>query len=78
MPGLFDALETDAIARQERQAIADSVKQPVRYLVMSPFHDPFNGGSAVYADVFKIAHENPGTSRCLFPRRARRAGRSSL
>jgi cyclase len=55
---VFDALDTDAIARAERQAIADTIKQPVRYLVSSPFHDPFNGGSAVYADVFKIAHEN--------------------
>jgi cyclase len=55
---VFDALEFEAVARAERQAIADVVKQPVRYLVMSPFHDPFNGGSAVYADVFKIAHEN--------------------
>jgi len=55
---VFDALDSDALARSERQAIADAVKQPVRYLVMSPFHDPFNGGSAVYADVFKIAHEN--------------------
>jgi cyclase len=55
---VFDALDTDAIARAERQAIADAVKQPIRYLVSSPFHDPFNGGSAVYADVFKIAHEN--------------------
>jgi glyoxylase-like metal-dependent hydrolase (beta-lactamase superfamily II) len=55
---VFDALDTDAIARGARQAITDAVKQPVRYLVMSPFHDPFNGGSAVYADVFKIAHEN--------------------
>jgi len=55
---VFDALDTDAIARGERQAIADTIKQPVRYLVSSPFHDPFNGGSAVYADVFKIAHEN--------------------
>jgi cyclase len=55
---VFDALDTDAIARAERQAIADVIKQPVRYLVSSPFHDPFNGGSAVYADVFKIAHEN--------------------
>ena len=53
---VFDALDTDAIARAERQAIADAIKQPVRYLVSSPFHDPFNGGSAVYADVFKIAH----------------------
>jgi len=55
---VFDALDTEAIARAERQAIADAVKQPIRYLVSSPFHDPFNGGSAVYADVFKIAHEN--------------------
>jgi len=55
---VFDALDTDAVARAERQAIAATITQPVRYLVMSPFHDPFNGGSAVYADVFKIAHEN--------------------
>ena len=55
---VFDALETDAFARAARQAIADTVKQPVRYVVMSPFHDPFNGGIAVYADVMKIAHEN--------------------
>ena len=55
---VFDALDSEVIARAERQAIADTIKQPVRYLVSSPFHDPFNGGSAVYADVFKIAHEN--------------------
>jgi glyoxylase-like metal-dependent hydrolase (beta-lactamase superfamily II) len=55
---VFDALEFEAVARAERQAIASTIKQPVRYLVMSPFHDPFNGGSAVYADAFKIAHEN--------------------
>jgi len=55
---VFDALDTDAIARAERQAIANVIKQPVRYLVSSPFHDPFNGGSAVYADVIKVAHEN--------------------
>jgi glyoxylase-like metal-dependent hydrolase (beta-lactamase superfamily II) len=55
---VFDALDTDAIARAERQAIAETIKQPIRYLVSSPFHDPFNGGSAVYADVLKVAHEN--------------------
>jgi glyoxylase-like metal-dependent hydrolase (beta-lactamase superfamily II) len=55
---VFDALDTDTIARAERQAIAEVIKQPVRYLVSSPFHDPFNGGSAVYADIFKVAHEN--------------------
>ena len=55
---VFDALDSDALARSERQAIAGVTQQPIRYLVSSPFHDPFNGGSAVYADVFKIGHEN--------------------
>src|SRR5690349_9132692 len=48
---VFDALGTNAVARAERQAIADVIKQPVRYLVSSPFHDPFSGGNGVYADV---------------------------
>jgi len=55
---VFDALDSDALARSERQAIAGVTTQPIRYLVSSPFHDPFNGGSAVYADVIKIGHEN--------------------
>jgi glyoxylase-like metal-dependent hydrolase (beta-lactamase superfamily II) len=55
---VFDAMDSEALARSERQAIAGVTQQPIRYLVSSPFHDPFNGGSAVYADVFKIAHEN--------------------
>src|SRR5258705_7576776 len=55
---VFDALDSEALARSERQAIAGVTQQPIRYLVSSVFHDPFNGGSAVYADVFKIAHEN--------------------
>ena len=55
---VFDALETEATARAERQAIAGITTQPIRYLVSSPFHDPFSGGTAVYADVFKIGHDN--------------------
>jgi cyclase len=55
---VFDALNSEAIARAERQAIADVVKQPIRYLVSSPFHDPFSKGNLAYADVFKIGHEN--------------------
>ena len=54
---VFDALESEAIARAERQAIADVVKQPVRYLVSSVFHDPFSKGNIAYADAFKIGHE---------------------
>jgi cyclase len=55
---VFDALETEAIARAERESISNIIKQPVRYLVSSPFHDPFSKGNLAYADVFKIGHEN--------------------
>src|SRR5262245_16923352 len=55
---VFDALETEAIARAERESISNIIKLPVRYLVSSPFHDPFNKGNLAYADVFKIGHEN--------------------
>jgi len=54
---VFDALDSEAIARAERQAIADVVKQPVRYLVSSVFHDPYSKGNIAYADVFRIGHE---------------------
>src|SRR5436309_15441716 len=55
---VFDALESEAIARGEREAIAGTIKQPIRYLVSSPFHDPFSKGNLAYGDVFKIGHEN--------------------
>jgi len=55
---VFDALESEAIARGEREAIAGTIKQPIRYLVSSPFHDPFSKGNLAYADVCKIGHEN--------------------
>ena len=55
---VFDALESEAVARAERESIANAIKQPIRYLVSSPFHDPFSKGNLAYADVFKIGHEN--------------------
>src|SRR5262245_2790444 len=55
---VFDALDSEAIAREERKSIAAIIKQLVRYLVSSPFHDPFSKGNLAYADVFKIGHEN--------------------
>jgi cyclase len=54
---VFDALDSETIARAERQAIAGVVKEPIRYLVSSVFHDPFSKGNIAYADVFKIGHE---------------------
>src|ERR1700704_2525401 len=53
-----DALDSEAIARAERESISGTTKQPVRYLVSSSFHDPFSKGNLAYADVFKIGHEN--------------------
>src|SRR5438034_10901533 len=55
---VFDALDSEALARSEREAIAGVIKQPIRYLVSSTFHDPFSKGNLAYADVFKIGHEN--------------------
>jgi cyclase len=54
---VFDALDSEMAARAEREAIASVIKQPIRYLVSSPFHDPFSKGNLAYADVFKIGHE---------------------
>jgi len=55
---VFDALDSEAIAGAQRESIASVIKQPVRYLVSSPFHDPFSKGNPAYGDVFKIGHEN--------------------
>jgi cyclase len=55
---VVDALDSEAIARAERESISATVKQPVRYLVSSSFHDPYSKGNLAYADVLKIGHEN--------------------
>ena len=55
---VIDALGSEAIARQVRQAISRVTSKPVRFLISCTFHNPFTGGNAVYADVFKIGHEH--------------------
>ena len=55
---VIDALGSEAVARAERESIASAIKQPVRYLVSSPFHDQFSKGNLAYGDVFRIGHEN--------------------
>src|SRR3954454_15028878 len=54
---VFDALDSETVARAEREAIANTVRQPVRFLVSSPYHNPFSKGNVAYADVWKIGHE---------------------
>jgi len=55
---VVDALGSDAVARAERESIATVIKQPIRYLLSSPFHDQFSKGNLAYGDVLKIGHEN--------------------
>ena len=55
---VVDALGSEAAGRAERESISSVIKQPVRYLVSSSFHDPYSKGNAAYANVFKIGHDN--------------------
>jgi glyoxylase-like metal-dependent hydrolase (beta-lactamase superfamily II) len=55
---VLDALSSDGIARQEREAIAKAIKQPVRFLISSTFHNNYTWGNVAYQDVIKIGHEN--------------------
>jgi glyoxylase-like metal-dependent hydrolase (beta-lactamase superfamily II) len=55
---VLDALSSEAIARQEREAIAREIQRPVRFLVSSTFHNNYTWGNVTYQDVIKIGHEN--------------------
>ena len=55
---VLDALSSEGIARQEREAIASVIKQPIRFLVSSTFHNNYTWGNVAYRDVIKIGHEN--------------------
>jgi glyoxylase-like metal-dependent hydrolase (beta-lactamase superfamily II) len=54
---VLDALSSDAIARNQRDAIAATIRQPVRVLVSSTFHNQYSKGNTAYSDVLKIGHE---------------------
>src|SRR5436309_9277485 len=55
---VLDALNSEAVARAQREAIANTIRQPVRVLVSSTFHDNYSKGNIAYADVLKIGHED--------------------
>ena len=55
---VLDALNSEPVARAERDAIANTIRQPVRLLVSSTFHNNYSKGNLAYADVWKIGHEN--------------------
>src|SRR5882672_10149501 len=55
---VLDALNTEAVARAQRDAMASAIRQPVRVLVSSTFHNNYSKGNVAYADVLKIGHEH--------------------
>jgi len=55
---VLDALNTEAVARAQREAMAATIRQPVRILVSSTFHNNYSKGNIAYADVLKIGHEH--------------------
>lgn len=55
---VVDALGSEAIAGEVRKAIARQTPKPVRFLISCTFHNPFTGGTGVYADVTRISHES--------------------
>jgi glyoxylase-like metal-dependent hydrolase (beta-lactamase superfamily II) len=55
---VLDALDSEAAGKAEREAIANTIRQPVRVLVSSTFHNNYSKGNIAFADVWKIGHEN--------------------
>ena len=55
---VIDTLGSEAVGRAQRESITSVIKQPVRYLVNSSFHDQYSKGNLAYPDTFKIGHEN--------------------
>jgi glyoxylase-like metal-dependent hydrolase (beta-lactamase superfamily II) len=55
---VVDALGDEATAKHEREQISSIVRQPVRYLISSTFHDNYTLGNVAYQDAIRIGHEN--------------------
>ena len=53
---VLDAFSSEAIARQEREAIASVIKQPVRFLVSSTFHNNYSWGNVAYHDFITVGN----------------------
>lgn len=55
---VIDSLSNEAMAKHERQLIASTIRQPVRYLISATFHGNYANGNVAYQDVIRIGHEN--------------------
>jgi cyclase len=54
---VLDALNSEAVARAQREAMASAIPQPVRVLVSSTFHNNYSKGNVAYPNTLKIGHE---------------------
>ena len=66
---VLDALSSEAIARAQREAMTSTIREPVRILVSSTFHNNYSKGNVAYADVLKIGHEHYRTDLLELMRR---------
>jgi glyoxylase-like metal-dependent hydrolase (beta-lactamase superfamily II) len=71
---VLDALNSEAVARAQREAMERTIHQPVRVLVSSTFHDNYSKGNVAYADVLKIGHENYRTDLLALMQRQKVSG----
>jgi glyoxylase-like metal-dependent hydrolase (beta-lactamase superfamily II) len=55
---VVDALTDEAMAKHERELIANTIRQPIKYLVSSTFHGNYVFGSVAYQDAIRIGTEN--------------------
>ena len=55
---VIDALSDETMAKHERQLISSSIRQPVRFLISSTFHNNYTRGNVAYQDAIRIGHEN--------------------
>jgi cyclase len=55
---VLDTLGSEAVGRAQRESISSVIKQPIRYVVSSSFHDQYSKGNLAYPDIFKIGHDN--------------------
>ena len=55
---VIDALSDETMAKHERQLISSIIRQPVRFLISSTFHNNYTRGNVAYQDAIRIGHEN--------------------
>ena len=66
---VVDAIAPEEVSRQQRELVRSQLRQPVRYLVSSTFHDNYSKGNISFHDVTKIGSERYRTDLLELMRR---------